>query len=523
MEKIVSVDEMRAIEREADSLGLSYAQMMENAGTGLANQINIAYNQLSNKAILALVGSGNNGGDALVAVARLADLGWHCCVYLVRPRVGDDPLVERVKQRAVMVYSANIDNGYNMLLNLLAECTVLVDGVLGTGVRLPLQNDVGACLDCVRQYVINHPRSLHIVAVDCPSGVDCDHGFAADETIPAEYTFTMAAVKPGLLNFPAADLAGKLDVISIGKLSNLKSWNCVDCWLVDADYVTHVLPTRPRNAHKGTFGTASIVAGSISYTGAALLAGEAAYRAGAGLVLMAVPSPLHQVLAGRIPEAIWLPLMHENGFIAENAVDMVIDNLGKATALLVGPGFGLLDTTREFVRRLIAEHKNLSERPPLVIDADGLKLLNGIPGWYQQLPAQSILTPHPGEMSILCGLPVEQVQSDRIGVARKFARLWGQVVVLKGAFTVIASPDGQAAVIPVATPALARAGTGDVLAGLIVGLLAQGVPSYDAAIAGAWIHASAGLMAESKLGAASVLAGDLILMLPMVLSQLNQK
>jgi len=381
------------------------------------------------------------------------------------------------------------------------------------------------------------------VAVDCPSGVDCDSGEAADETIPADLTVTMAAVKMGLLKSPTADLTGDLVVADIGLDEKVKSWMGIKREVADEDTVAAILPERPSEAHKGTFGTALIAAGSVNYTGAALLAGLSAYRVGAGLVTMAVPAPLHGALAGQFPEATWVLLPHEMGVISAGAADVLAKNFERATALLIGPGFGTEDTTREFIENLLTgkavskksaarigfvhnevekkEEKNGS-LPPLVFDADGLKLLAKIPDWSKQLPAPAVLTPHPGEMSVLTGLSKEEIQADRAGVAVRFAQEWGHVVVLKGAFTVIASPDGRSTVIPVASPALARAGTGDVLAGLIVGLRAQGVDAYDAAVAGAWIHARAGLEAAEALGTtASVLAGDVLAAVPDVISELE--
>jgi len=305
--------------------------------------------------------------------------------------------------------------------------------------------------------------------------------------------------------------------------------------------VKAVLPDRPKDAHKGTFGTALVVAGSVNFTGAAALAGEAAYRIGAGLVRLAVPSPLHAVLSGLLPEITWLLLPHETGVIAENAAELLFANLERVTAILIGPGLGQEHTTGQFMRRLLAvpsteaRHVGLGflsnspgkqtrplALPPLVIDADGLKLLAQIKDWPQLLPKDTILTPHPGEMSVLTGLDVADIQADRLEIARKYAGQWGQVLILKGAMTVVADPAGQVYVIPVATAALARAGTGDVLAGLIVGLRAQGVSALDAAIAGAWVHAQAGLAAIDLVGhPASVLAGDVLASVPEVLRELG--
>jgi len=531
--KLVTVAEMQAIEREANASGLTYEQMMEIAGRGLAEVIAEDYHDLKQEGVLGLVGSGNNGGDTLVALTHLAQQGWMASAYLVRPRSSDDPLMARLDEAGGKIYSFEQDSQFKQLRTLLSKHAVVLDGVLGTGVHLPLKTEVAEVLGVTRKTLAEMDEPPRVVAVDCPSGVDCDSGEAAPECIPANQTVTMAAVKLGLLNFPAYELVGGLQVVGIGLSEdgeNLDTWRSIQRIVPSMERIRDVLPERPLDSHKGTYGTALIVAGSVNYTGAAYLAGKAAYRIGAGLVTLGVPAPLHAVLAGQFPEATWILLPHEMGVIAEGAVEVLKENMGRGTAFLFGPGFGMDDKTGAFVSRLIgadqgADHsgigfssmtrkqakKEKEELPPLVIDADGLKLLSRIPDWASYLPAPAVLTPHPGEMSFLTGLSVKEIQADRLGIAKRFSKQWGHVVVLKGAFTVIAGPDGQEAVIPVATPALARAGTGDVLAGLIVGLRAQGVEAFPAAMAGAWIHAHAGLMAAEILGnTASVLAEDVL-------------
>jgi NAD(P)H-hydrate epimerase len=528
--KLVSAAEMQQIEREADASGLTFAQMMENAGSGLAQYITEYYGEPGQKRVLALVGSGNNGGDALVALVKLAMRGWQTCAYLNRQRPDDDPLMVRIREAAVDVYCRDEDPGYGHLNALLNTYPVLMDGILGTGLTLPLRPGTAALLGFVRQQLLGMNERPHVVAVDCPSGVDTDTGETAPETIPAELTVTMAAIKKGLLRFPAADLVGELVVAQIGMVDQTPTWQSVRRTAPDQAVVRCMLPRRPRFSHKGTFGTALVVAGCRNYTGAALLAGEAAYRAGAGLVTLAVPESLHAVLAGQLVEATWLLLPEEVGVIAASAAPLVQEQFSRATAVLIGPGLGLEETTRHFIEKVFspAAHAGRSQigflgqdaaqspallvkMPPVVVDADGLKLLSRLPDWPSRLPPLSILTPHPGEMGVLTGLTKEELQGDRIAIAEEYAARWGHVVVLKGAFTVVASPDGDTAVIPVATPALARAGTGDVLAGLIVGLRSQGVEAYEAAVAGAWIHAQAGIYAAEDMGnTASVLARDVL-------------
>jgi NAD(P)H-hydrate epimerase len=512
MIKYVSVSEMIEIEREADASGLSYEQMMENAGRGLAEEVRDAYSHLSNKSVLGLVGSGNNGGDTLVALALLKQWGWMANAYLARPRPVDDPLVDRLKSAGGQIHRVETDNEFRLMKSLLCEHAVVVDGVLGTGVRLPLKGEVVQVLEIARQTLNEHPE-VHRVAVDCPSGVDCDSGEMADVCIPAELTVSMAAAKRGLLMFPAHAILGDLRFVGIGLGDERpfpQAWQKIRRFVVEQEWVRQVMPLRPLDAHKGTFGTALIVAGSVNYTGATWLAGQAAYRCGAGLVTLALPYSLHAALSGQFAEATWLPLPEEDGGIAEQAIESVLENLERVTAMLVGPGFGMRETTARFVHRLSRESEK-EGLPPLVFDADGLKLLARLPDWFKRLPKPAVLTPHPGEMGVLTGLSTHDVQNNRVEIAEKFAHEWGHVLVLKGAFTVIAAPDGRTAVIPVASPALARAGTGDVLAGIIVGLRAQGVQAFEAAAAGAWMHAQAGLYAARKFGnAAAVLAGDVL-------------
>lgn len=524
--KMITVEEMRAVEREADAAGWSYAQMMERAGVGLADVIHSFYGYADDLNVIALVGVGNNGGDALVALSSLVEAGWTARAYLLRPRGADDVLAAQLLAAGGELVEHSCDQDYAVLDGWLSSSSVLVDGVLGTGVQLPLRAEVAELLAHVRGSADLPP----VVAVDCPSGVDCNTGQAAAECLRAEVTVCMAAVKTGLLKLPAFELAGDLQVVDIGLPAGLVCWDRIQCEVVTEAALRAILPPRPINSHKGTFGTAVIAAGSLNFTGAVLLAARGALRIGTGLVTLAVPVPLHAALAGQVAEATWLLLPHQMGNISGDAATVLFRGLDKASVLLMGPGLGLEECTAEFVRRLLegasvkaarasigfagvvnsAEASaSTSPIPAMVVDADGLKHLAKVSEWPSRLPGWSVLTPHPGEMSILTGLSRDEIQSDRLGTAVRFAHEWGHVVVLKGAFTVVAAPDGRAAVVPVATSALAHAGTGDVLAGMIAGLRAQGLGGYEAAWAGAWMHAQAGLIAAGRLGhEASVLAGD---------------
>jgi len=490
---------------------------MQNAGRGLAELAHALGNENDWHTVTGIVGAGNNGGDTLVALTWLAQIGWRTRAYLVSRKTGEDELLAAYLEAGGEIAQFVNDPTFDSLRSFLEDSDLLLDGLLGTGIKLPLRSEAALVLQGAMIILSDLEIPPFILAVDCPSGMDCDTGACADQTLPADLTATMAAVKQGLLKLPAFEYVGVLEVVDIGLPKNLDSWNALHVDVADADMVSALLPERSPASHKGTFGTALVTAGSASYTGAALLAGSAAYRVGAGLVTLAVPEPLHSALAGHLPEATWILLPHEHGFISEHALPTLLNSFERATAFLLGPGLGDKHTTRIFVEQLLT-----SIEVPSVFDADGLRHLSNIPHWYEKIKVPAVLTPHPGEMSALTGLSRDEIQANREDVAIKYAKQWGHVVVLKGAFTVIASPDRRVTIIPVATPALARAGTGDVLAGLIVGLLAQGLDGYQAAVAGAYIHAQAGLYAADILGTtASVLASDVLDSVPDILAELE--
>lgn len=540
MTKIVTVEEMRAVEKAVDAGGLTYDAMMANAGRAVAEAIRARLADVAGKRVTVLAGSGNNGGDGLVAGFHLAEAGAQVSVYLTKERPENDENLKRLKERGILIAVAHQDQRWRVLKNLVASADIVLDSLLGTGFRLPLSGEAKEVLEVVQGVLAKRERLPFVVAVDCPSGLDCDSGEVASESLRADLTVTLAAAKSGLLRFPGAGYVGELVIADIGVASDQAELKAINLELASAEMIRPWLPDRPRDAHKGTFGRALIVAGSVNFPGAVVLAGESAYRVGAGLVTLAVPSEIQSSLVPRLPEATWILLPHELGAISEEAAEVLEEDLAKSQALLVGPGFGQDSVTAEFLKRLLREERTAAHTrigflhgegqleaepprlPPTVLDADGLKLVTQIPEWWKRLPRATVLTPHPGEMAVLTGETKESIQADRVQTARHWAAEWGHVVVLKGAFSVVASPDGAAAVLPFATAALARAGTGDVLAGAIVGLLAQGVLPYQAAVLGAYLHARAGEIAAEELETtASVLAGDVADALPAALSELG--
>lgn len=531
--KIVTVAEMQRMEAAADRAGVNFAMLMDAAGNAVAQHVLARIGQAAEHKVVVLCGAGNNGGDGLVAAHRLAESGASVGVYATRPLDEADAKVQRLRAKGLLVVDAENDQRWRVLKNLLSGATVLVDAVFGTGARLPIGGRPAEMLRQVHRYLgERQDGGPLVVAVDCPSGLDCDTGALDPLALHASATVTFAAAKRGHFAFPGAQAVGELVVADIGIDPELPEMAQLQLVMATHESVRASLPARPRDAHKGTFGRALIAAGSLNYTGAAVLAGMAAARVGAGLVTLAVPSPIFPVVAARLPEATLVLLPNELGAISGSAAPVLLKEYSRSQALLVGPGFGLEKETAAFVRRWLGveespaaartglgfmaprpleanETQGEVAMPPLVVDADALKLMAEVEGWPRQLPPGSVLTPHPGEMAVLTGLEKETIQADRVGIALKYAAAWGHVVVLKGAFTVVAAPDGRGTLLPFASAALAHAGTGDVLAGAITGLLAQGMDAYAAAVAGGYLQGLAGLQAAGSLGStASVLAGD---------------
>lgn len=538
MMDLVTVSQMIILEKEANERGLGYDQMMMNAGSALAEVIQGRYGHGQSRNILGLIGSGNNGGDTLIALSKLIEKGWQAAAYLVKRRKKNDPLVLSIIKNDGQVISIDEDASFDGLRELIKKSDIILDGILGTGFKLPLRKVISVPLQVFSEFDI----LPEIVAVDCPSGVDCDTGKTAEETLHANLTVCMAAIKKGLLKFPAFEYVGEITVLDIGLPKNLPELMNIQAFIVDQDRVRKMLPTRPMDAHKGTFGTCMIVGGSTNYCGAVLLSAESAYRIGAGLVRAAIPGVIYDAIAGQIPECTWIVLPHSMGAISSSASAVIQENLDRVGVMLIGPGIGQEKETQDFLEDLLQFRKvhirkavigfssqlrkiekiKRFNQPILVFDADALKLLPNIKNWYQVLKQMAVLTPHPGEMAVLTGLTVNEIQKDREGVAKIFAAQWGHVVVLKGAVTIIASPNGMTAFIPIATPALASAGTGDVLSGMITGLIAQGMKVFDAAVAGAWLHAQAGVTAAMKQGQTiSITASDVIDQIPLVLKEIT--
>lgn len=511
--KVLTAGEMRRVEQECARIGITTDMLMENAGKAVAEEVRRTLGDISQKHIILLIGPGNNGGDGLVTARHLHDWGAKVSLFLLGKRGEGDQNLKIVKQRGIACYEN--PEGFGQLL---PSANAVIDALFGTGRSRPLGGVFKQALEQVAEAEINRPE-LKILALDLPSGLDADSGACDPACLYADHTITLGFPKPGLYNSPGVERAGIITIVDIGIPEYLAKDVATE--LLTGEWARSVLPGRPIDANKGSFGRVLVVAGSINYIGAAYLACSGAMRVGAGLVTLATASSLQPILAAKLTETTYLPLPESSpGLISDEASDLILNELKNYQALLLGCGLGQSGQTVSFIREILFQQELVL--PPLILDADAINTLAKTPGWWQKLTDDAILTPHPGEMARLTGFSVTEMQTDRAGMAKKMASEWDKTIVLKGAYTVIAAPDGRCRISPVANPGLASAGTGDVLAGVIAGLVAQGLNLFDAATLGVWLHAQAGEMVKAELGDAGMLASDLLPVLPKVIKGLKE-
>lgn len=512
--KVVTANQMGEIEQRAAEMGLPSEVLMENAGLSIAHKINEWLGGVVGQSILILIGPGNNGGDGLVAARHLHDWGATVQLYFPKPRDNSDSNYQETQKRSI---PSLVAGGGDSPDSLLSSADVVVDALFGTGKSRPLEGVHKETLEEVIRARETNP-TFKLIAIDLPSGLNPDTGAVDPSCLTCDLTITLANPKIGVFIFPGAAKVGKLVVGDIGTPPELA--DDINTEVMTDTMARALLPSRPPNANKGTFGKVLVIAGSINYVGAAHLSCVAAARVGAGLVTLATAHSLHPILASSLIEVTHIPLPEsESGVIGPEASKAIEAPLSEYNTVLLGCGLGQNPSTRQFVESTLA-HLSASSAS-LVLDADALNILAQIPQWWQKLPQDAVVTPHPGEMSRLSGVSIEEIQSDRLGAARKMAALWHKTVVLKGAYTVVASPDTRARICPSANPALASAGTGDVLSGTIAGLLAQGLNPFDAATLGVYLHAEAGEILRSEMGDAGVLASDMLPVLPTVIEELK--
>jgi NAD(P)H-hydrate epimerase len=517
---IVTASEMRQMDRETiESFGLPGRVLMENAGRGVVDVMVKTFPAITssggNQRIGIVAGRGNNGGDGFVIARYLSGLGASVSVYLFSDRasVRGDAAANLKLLDALKVPVFEITDPSSLARHHagMLQQEIWVDALLGTGLNAEVKGLFRAVIEFLNS--LNRP----VIAVDIPSGLNADTGMLCGACIQAHTTVTFGFPKIGHILFPGAGATGRLETIDIGipphVVQNIEPRHHI----LTPETIARTFPQRVPTSHKGTAGHVLVVGGSTGKAGAAAMSGLAALRSGAGLVTLAIPKSLNTIIQSGIPEIMTAPMDgRKEGIWDESLCEGIREQLQGKKCLAMGPGMGTLPETQKLVLEIL---RNLSI--PVVLDADGLNCVCGQLEVLKGLKTPAILTPHPGEMSRLTGASVSDIQADRIGAARRFSQAHRVHLVLKGARTVIAHPDGTVYINLTANPGMAAGGMGDVLTGVIAGLLAQGLGPEAAAHAGVYLHGKAADALCESLGPFGFLASEVAGALPGVIGEIR--
>ena len=506
--KVVTAPQMREIDRRTiEQEGVPSLTLMENAGQGVFQVVREYLADEGRPRVVVLCGRGNNGGDGLVVARKLREADVNPVVFLAgdpKTLSGDAAAnYRRAREESIDIHEVAAESVAEVAAAC-GEADVVVDALLGTGISGEVTGVVGDLIDAIDQ------SEAVVVAVDVPSGLNADDGTPCGRAVVADATPTMGLPKLGLVLPSGRQYAGSVRVVDIGVPEHVIEEADATAEILTGSEARALLPPRPLDAHKGDFGRVLVVAGSVGMTGAAALCSEAALRIGAGLVYLAIPRGLNDLLEIKLTEVITCPMPEtRRRSLALASTDKIVELAAQCDAVALGPGLSQDPETQQVVYRLVDGIDR-----PLVIDADGLNALRRHENPLPARTAPTVITPHPGEMARLLGTTTDEIQTDRMGAARRAAEQFRSVVVLKGAGTITTQPgDGLCTINTTGNPGMASGGTGDVLTGMIAGLLAQHVAPlspYDAARLGVYLHGLAGDLAAAETGQMSMIAGDVL-------------
>jgi ADP-dependent NAD(P)H-hydrate dehydratase / NAD(P)H-hydrate epimerase len=513
--KVATVEEMQLIERTAiETFGIPGAILMENAGAGVARSLEELWSTLRDKKICVFTGRGNNGGDGFVVARHAHNAGAKVKLFAmgsVEEIEGDAKLhFDIVSKMGIDIIEIHSDRDWDKVRLALIFSDAIVDALLGTGFKGDIRGNYAEIIA-----LINNSQKP-VIAVDVPSGLDANTGLVGGFCVKAMKTVTFGLPKPGLLLYPGADYVGALEIINIGIPAQLLLDTDILQNMITDQLVGERLPQRPPDAHKGDNGRVLVVAGSEGLTGAATLASLGALRSGGGLVTLGIPRSLHDIIEVKCTEVMTRPLPEATrGVLSIDAATTIQETAAQAEVLLIGPGLTTKGDVPELVQKLVQQISI-----PMVIDADGLNAIACNIKVLEHAAGALVFTPHPGEMARLAKMSIADVQANRMEVARTYAQRWGATIVLKGARTVIATPDGQIYINITGNPCLATGGTGDILAGLIAGFIGQGLTPEDAAVCAAYVHGKAADLLATEHGEIGILAGELLPIIPKVIKNI---
>ncbi|MGD8993095.1 MAG: NAD(P)H-hydrate dehydratase [Desulfobacterales bacterium] len=506
---LVTAAEMQKMDHLAiEKHSISGLELMETAGQGATIVLLSLFADQAEDSVSIICGKGNNGGDGFVIARELAAKGFNATVYLLAntEAVRGDAAVnlKRLGACNVPVIEVPDEDCFSTVKTDIARSGLLVDAILGTG----LTSDVRGFFKSVIEFM--NRTGVPVFAVDIPSGLNSDTGQPCGAAIQAQGTATFALAKIGHYTYPGAAYTGKLEIVDIGIPEAVVEAVGPKQYLLAADRIGGYFQPRPADMHKGQSGHVMVVAGSTGKTGAAAMTAVSAMRAGAGLVTLGIAESLNPVVEAQVLEVMTAPLSQSrSGILADSALDEVLALADGKSCLAIGPGIGQAAETRSLVRRVISQIDI-----PMVIDADGLNNIAAQTGILKKLKAPAVLTPHPGEMARLIESTPTAIQHNRLGCARDFATHFGVHLVLKGAASVVAHPDGSVYINPTGNSGMASGGMGDVLTGVLAGFIAQGFSPKAAAHAAVYIHGAAADSLATSMGPFGYLAGEVMNAIP---------
>jgi NAD(P)H-hydrate epimerase len=508
---VLSSDAQRNLDRLALAAGATTDALMTSAGESAAG---ILLRRFAPRHVALLAGRGGNGGDALVVARVLSERGIDARVFALCERSDLAPATAAMADSFERVAPGRlVFLGHDLapLREALGQADLVVDGLFGSGLDRPLE---GAHVEAV---ALVSSSQRPVVALDLPSGLSSDRGNLLGPTIEADLTIAMEFLKPAHLLYPARSSCGEIEVARVAYPPDLLRGVIPLARVMEREGARRLLPRRPPDGHKGTFGRVLVVAGSEGMSGAAILSCRGALRAGAGLVVLASVGSVIATARASLPEALTLALPERRGHVAREAITALLMETERANALVLGPGLSRDAQVGEVVLALLE-----GSRCPIVLDADGLFYLTGRLDLLRRVAGKAVLTPHPGEMSRLVDRSAEEIDQERIEVVRSFAREHGVILLLKGRPTAIGLPDGEVYLNPTGNTGLAKGGSGDVLAGMIGGLLAGGVSPRDAALLGAYLHGLAADLLAGEGAERTILPSDIVEALPRAVAEVER-
>ena len=504
--------QMREVDKAASEIGgIPSIVLMENAAMACVKELERDFSDLKNKSAAVFCGKGNNGGDGFAIARHLYNMGVNVSVYLVcgNEFKGD----AKINFDIIKKMNINIDviSDTENLKYIIRANDIVIDAIYGTGIH----GTVGG----ISYDVINdiNENSKYTMSVDVPSGINSDSGEICGICVKADVTVTFAAYKVGMLLFPAADYTGKVTVADISIPDYIIDGQSIKINVTDDKFVRDNFPERENNSQKGDYGKVLVVAGSVGMTGAAYLSSQSAVISGSGLVTLALPSVLNGAMEAKTTEVMTVPVDEINGHISSLAAEEIIERADRADAVLIGPGIGRSADVKKLIGILLKNSK-----VPVVIDADGINAVAKNPDIIRDCMCPVIFTPHAVEMSRLAELEKDYIEDNRLMVSKEFAEEYGVTVILKGRYTVVTGQDGEQYINITGNPGLATGGSGDVLAGITVSLIARGINETVAAAMAVYIHGRAGDIAKDKYGMESVTATRVMECIPDALNQILQ-